>query len=85
MSSEDKLDKALKAYLKSKGIDAETVYVEGDYEKYSNGGCSTCHYTEVIVKYTLHWRTDDTDWRTAGSEEFNDMADLMRIAVEFSE
>ena len=85
MSSEEKLDRALKAYLRNKGIEADSVWVEGDYEKSYGGCCETCHFTEISIKYTLSWRTDANDYRSHGSEEFSDMADLMRIAVEFSE
>lgn len=81
----DKLDRALKSYLKSKGIEADLVWVVGEYEKTYGGYCETCHYTDISVKYYLWWSTDQFDYRTNDHEQFDDMADLMRIAVEFSE
>ena len=78
----DRLDNALKAYLKSKGIEAISVYVDSEIESYSIGGCSTCHYTETAVKYTLNWRDKHC---APGMEEFDNMAELMWIAVEYSE
>ena len=72
---------ALKKYIETtKGVDVSSLYVMGDYEKRSYGRCETCHYTEIKVKYTLRWQTTDCHW---DSEEFEDMADLLKVAVEY--
>lgn len=81
---DEKHNLALKAYLRSKGIEAVEVWVDSESERKFSGGCETCAFSYVETKYYLYWRCDG-DWFQSGSEEFSNMTALMRIAVEFSE
>lgn len=84
MTSEDMLDRALKAYIKdTKGVDATSVWTDSVFER-GWGGCNTCGNggSEDSMTYSLRWSSDGRYGYE--SEEFTDMADLMRIAVQYS-